>query len=202
LVSGASDILRRAVTLPDEKIYDHRLPRQLWYLYPLAPFVSQPVFDPHFFAWDRNTQLLHILESTVPFLTIPAAMHATYAWVVPPAFARFGLGRGHLIVHAAVGATVAALAAVVLSPLETPCHKHNGPLLPWIILCIVVTWTVQLPTLLVKQFRERAHEAENRALAEQKAALKAQIVEGKRPFGTALLHKYMRRPSHLLNACD
>jgi two-component sensor histidine kinase len=147
----------------------------LFYLYALGPLLTAPMLVPGFFAMDRKSQLVHVLGSAMPFLGIPAVLHSLYAWAIPPVFARFGLGRGPLPLHAALGAAVAVSVGLVVSRFDQACHPKGAPLAPWLLTCIAFTWSFLLPTLLMKGLRERAHEAEHRMLEEQKAALKAQI---------------------------
>jgi two-component system sensor histidine kinase AlgZ len=156
-------------------VLDFRLPKELAYLYLVAPILTAPLLMPGIFYADRETALLALAGSYVPFLGIPAAIHSFYAWVVPRLFQRLGLGRGHLLLHAVVSAVVAMVVAVLIRPLHGVFYPKPSPLGPWLATCVVITWAFVLPSLIVLDLRSRAHEAERRLLEEQKAALKAQI---------------------------
>jgi two-component system sensor histidine kinase AlgZ len=162
------------VTSPP-RVLEYRLPKELGYLYLVAPILTAPLLMPGVFYMDLRTALLCIAGSYVPFLGIPAAIHSFYAWVVPRLFARLGIERGHLLVHAGMSAVVAVAMALLIHPLHGVFYPKPSPLGPWLATCVVITWSFVLPAVIVQTLRSRAHEAESRLLEEQKAALKAQI---------------------------
>ena len=154
---------------------DFRLPRQLIPLYLVAPILTAPIFLPGAFQESTGTLLIRIAGGYVPFLGIPAAIHPFYAHVVPRLFARLRIGRGHLVVHAALSAALASVVALLIHPVHALFYPQPAPLFPWIANCVVITWAFLLPALIVLELRARAHAVERCLLEERQAALKAQI---------------------------
>lgn len=158
-----------------ERVLDFRLPAKLGYLYLAGPLLLAPLLTPTVFFSGWRTALAHIGASFVPFVCIPGAIHPFYAWVVPRLFARLGLSRGHLLLHAVMSAVITLAVALVIRPVHAALSPRPGPMVPWLATCVVITWAFLLPALVVRDLKNRAHEAESRLLEEQKAALKAQI---------------------------
>jgi two-component system sensor histidine kinase AlgZ len=159
----------------DSRSPNLKLPVELVYLYAVAPVLTAPLLMPQIFEQDARTALRWIVGGFVPFVAIPAAMHAFYAWVAPSVFARLGIGRGPMLLHAALSAVIATLVALVIRPLHGAFFPMPAPLAPWVSTCVVITWAFILPALLVMELRGRAHDAERRLIEERQAALKAQV---------------------------
>jgi two-component system sensor histidine kinase AlgZ len=167
-----------AVEHPGERRVSVAPPRQLIYLYLIAPIVASPLLHKHFFHLPPRRMLLEVLANFLPFLAIPGAIHAFYRFVRlgrGPGAPRFGV---YLLLHAAMSALVTALVAIAIHPLYRLLSDFCPQLIAFLPTAIVITWTFILPTLIVQELRVRAEAtetAERRVLEQQKTALRAQL---------------------------
>ncbi len=154
-----------------------QLPKELVYLYLIAPIIAAPVLDEEFFLGGWTAKTKSLAANYVPFLLIPLSIHLLYRFVMPKLapFARSFPAR--LILHATASAITAAVTAVLIHPLHA--YFCSGRLSPggeqWVATCVVITWTFVLPALLVQDLRNKAAQSERKVLQERQLALSAQL---------------------------
>ena len=148
-----------------------RLPGQLVYLYLAAPIIATPVLSPRFLTFTPRRFLLETAANYVPFLGIPAGLHALYRFVMPALAPRVRRFWTKLLVHASASALVTVAIAIAVYPLCQLLTGSRGPLLGFALKCVVVSWTFLLPISLVQELRSRTEAAE----AAERTALRAQI---------------------------
>jgi two-component system, LytTR family, sensor histidine kinase AlgZ len=152
-----------------------RLPPELVYVYLLAPVLFAPVFRRSFFDLPAAQMLLAVAENALPFWGIPAVLHAVYRWVLP----HFGQPTrsiaARMIFHAFIGVLVAVPVSMLVRPLLGLAHPSAPPVLGFASACVVITWTLVLPALLVEELRTRSARAEQRLAEQQQATLRVQL---------------------------
>lgn len=154
---------------------DTRLPRELLWLYLVAPWVAAPMLDTQLLTRPLGDALRVIASMYVPFLGIPAALHAVYAWLMPSLIRRARARTSRYAIHAAVCTLTAVGAAIVLHPAHEVLCINEIPLAPFALTGVAFTWTFMFPTLVVQGLRTRAANIERLAHAERQAALEAQL---------------------------
>jgi two-component system sensor histidine kinase AlgZ len=153
-------------------------PRQLIYLYFIAPIIASPLLHSRFFHLPARRMLLEVLANYLPFLAIPAGLHAFYHFaprILAPRTLRFGT---YMLLHASMSALVTTLIVMAIHPLYRLLSDCGAQLTSFLTTSIVIAWTFLLPTLVVQELRvraEAAEAAERRLLEQQKTALRAQI---------------------------
>jgi two-component system sensor histidine kinase AlgZ len=150
------------------------------WLYPIAPLAAAPLLLENLFELPLDTALLCIAGVYVPFLSLSAAFHALYFWVLPKVVPRLGspLARGTL--HVAVTTAVPLLLAPGILEFRGLLFKRmTEPVrlaLPIFTLnCIIISWVYILPALIVQRLRNKAWNIERMAQLERQAALEAQL---------------------------
>jgi two-component system sensor histidine kinase AlgZ len=155
---------------------ENLLPKELGWFYLAAPWISLPILSRDAFLAGGWTLLQGVLALYVPFVGIPAACHAVYAWMMPRVLRRVPHDRRRLIVHGVAVTAVALAASLVLyHPHAWVCPGGEPPFFAWVLTCVIVTWTFVLPALLVQQLRHHGRYVEQLAQAERQAALEAQL---------------------------
>lgn len=154
-----------------------RLPRELIYLYLLAPIVSAPILIKELFELSASEALRAIAGGYLPFLLIPAVLHPFYAHAMPKIIGNLKSAIPRFVLHAIMSALIAVSVAAVIKPIHDRyfCVGPTIQLTQWLLTCVVITWSFLLPGLIVQELRARAHATERRALEERQAALRAQI---------------------------
>jgi two-component system sensor histidine kinase AlgZ len=154
---------------------DTRLPRELLWLYLVAPWVAAPMLDTQLLTRPFGEALRVIASMYVPFLGTPAAVHAAYAWLMPSLLRRARTRSARYAVHAVVCTLTAVGASIVLHPAHAVLCINEIPLVPFVLKSVAFTWTFMFPTLVVQGLRTRAANIERLAHAERQAALEAQL---------------------------
>ncbi len=151
------------------------LPKELVVLYLLGPLVASPILDPDLFSLDRIGILRSILANYVPFLALPAGIHALYHWFIPRLKVSNQAIWNQLLVHGGLN----TLLALIVGSLVWPVHNWVGncisPYPRWISVCTVLTWSFVLPGVVIQKLRFRAEQVERRALEQRQEALKSQL---------------------------
>jgi two-component system, LytTR family, sensor histidine kinase AlgZ len=150
------------------------LPRELIYFYLIAPILMAPVFQRDIFELEPVFALRSIAGGYLPFLLIPAGLHAVYRWVWPARLRTCSLLQAVLL-HAACGVVVAAAVAVAIHPVFVVIVDGRPPMLGFAAACVVLTWMFILPAIVVQELRVRAETLARRVDAERQATLRAQL---------------------------
>ena len=154
---------------------DTRLPREMVWLYLVAPWVAAPMLDTQLLTRPFGEAMRVIASMYVPFLGTPAAVHAAYAWLMPSLLRRARTRSARYTVHAVVCTLTAVAASIVLHPAHAMLCINEMPLAPFVLKSVAFTWTFMFPTLVVQGLRTRAANIERLAHAERQAALEAQL---------------------------
>ncbi|WNG32212.1 hypothetical protein F0U61_00265 [Archangium violaceum] len=157
------------------------LPRELPWLYPIAPLAAAPLLLENLLELPLDTALLRIAGVYVPFLLLSGAFHALYFWVLPKVVPRLStpLARGTL--HVVVTTAVPLLLAPSIFELKELLSKRMSDLVvgvarpAFILECIIISWIYILPALVVQRLRNKAWNIERMAQLERQAALEAQL---------------------------
>jgi two-component system sensor histidine kinase AlgZ len=155
-----------------------RLPPELGYLYLLAPLLATPLLKPSFFQMSPGQMVRETLASYIPFLAIPAGLHALYRYVMPRLVSRMEALPPRLLVHALMSGLCTALVVVLVRPVFGLVAERIPPLSQFAVRSVLITWTFILPTLVALELKARAQArdaAERRLLEEQRIALRAQL---------------------------
>jgi two-component system sensor histidine kinase AlgZ len=152
-----------------------RLPRELVVLYLVGPLIATPVLSGNVFQRTPKDLLQELATNYIAFFSIAAAVHALYRHVMPTLVARGRTLTERLLIHAGAGALTAAAVGLVVHPVVAVALQRDIPLSSWLVKNVVVTWTIQLPALVLQELRVRAEAAERLLLEQQQAALRAQL---------------------------
>jgi two-component system, LytTR family, sensor histidine kinase AlgZ len=152
-----------------------RLPRELVVLYLVAPLIATPVLSGNFLERSPTDMLRELGLNYTGFLTIGGAIHSLYRWIMPALIGRAQTFGGRVLTHVGMGTLVAASVAWVTHPLVVFVFHRDLLLSNWMVKAVVVTWTLQMTALVLQELRLRAQGAEGRLLAQQQAALRAQL---------------------------
>ncbi|HEX4422341.1 MAG TPA: histidine kinase [Kofleriaceae bacterium] len=152
-----------------------RLPRELGWLYLIAPILSAPLLVRGLFELPWPAVARHIAAMYIPFTAIPLACHALYETRVPRWIARLRHRPLRFAVHAGVTTVIALVTGTAIHPLNAVCSDEPTPLVGFLIVSVVITWAFVLPALLVQELKGRAQAAEAVERAQRQAALEAQL---------------------------
>jgi two-component system sensor histidine kinase AlgZ len=161
----------------EDRLPSPRLPRELIYLYCVAPLFTSPLLSRDFWSLPLAAIPRAIAGNYVPFLFIPAAMHLLYRFVMPSLHGLFRVQRlpAWVALNAGATAVTAVTVALLIRPIMVLFSKKEPQALGFAVQCVIITWAFILPALIVQGLRDRAHEAERRLAEERQAALRAQI---------------------------
>lgn len=153
-----------------------RLPRELAWLYLIAPLLTAPLLVHGLLELPWPRALREVGASYIPFLAIPLACHAVYETAVPRTIARVAPRPLRFAAHALVTTIVAVVVGAAIAPLHAAaCANPPKPLIGFLIVCVIITWAFVLPALLVQELRARAEAVERAERAHRQAALEAQL---------------------------
>ena len=151
------------------------LPRELVWLYVVAPFAAVPVFEREAFSGTFGDLVVSIVALTIPFYSLSLAFHLVYRFVMPRVVARVGLGWKQWAAHAAAVVIVAPPVALLVRPLEQAVCRREMPLVPALLSCVLISALFVFPSLAIQRHRRRAAKSERMVLRERQAALEAQL---------------------------
>lgn len=151
------------------------LPVELWAFCAAASVLFLPVLHRWIFDGTPRQVAIALAENLLPFLGIPLAIHACYRFGLQRPLARIrGLGR-RMAFHLLVGTAVAAPLSVPIA-LAMKLLRGDGPRMPgFTAACVVVTWTLVIPAMLVVETRGRAEATRRRLAAQAHATLRAEL---------------------------
>lgn len=153
-----------------------RLPRELGWLYLIAPLLTMPLFghDLHASTWTGVVRELAC--AYLPFVAIPLGCHALYETAFPRHIARLRHRPLRFAAHAAATTVVAlAVGAAIWPLLDMMLQPNHGTLFRFLSRSVVITWAFVLPALLVQELRARADRIERAERAQRQLALEAQL---------------------------
>lgn len=150
-----------------------RLPRELFWLYLLAPLLTAPLLVKDLLQLSWPVALRHIGTNYIPFLAIPLACHAIYESALPRRIARLPSRAARFAAHALLTTAVAVVVGTAIKPLVAAACGEPKP--GFVVVCVVITWAFVLPALLIQELRARADAIERAERAQRQVALEAQL---------------------------
>lgn len=182
-MSGGAGVLASRVMAPRfaARIERHlglrsaRLPGGMPWLYATAALLATPVFTRNVFALPSPLQLQAFLGNVVPFVAIPAALHAVYAVVMPGVLRRVGTPGQRIVAHLLVSALTAAGMGLALAAIATLLGWKRAPISGVLATAIVMTWAFLLPAKLVLAWRDRAHASDAGRVEAEHAAARSEL---------------------------
>lgn len=160
------------MTEPGETL---RLPRELGWLYLIAPLLTAPLLVHDLLEQPLPQVLRQLAASYIPFLTIPLACHALYETAVPRWIARVPRRLLRYATHAAVVTVVALIVGRAIWPLCRAVCDIGRPLTGFLLVCVVITSAFVLPALFIQELRARAAKIERAEREQRQLALEAQL---------------------------
>ncbi len=151
------------------------LPREMVWLYPIAPLAAAPLLVDGLLSMPRSEALLQVAATCVPFASLSITFHVLYRTVMPWLVRRVRSRGAEAVLHAAVVTGVAVAVAAAVLPLHNLLCDRGFPLLDFSVTCIIISGVFVLPALVIQRLRTRALEVERQAQAERQAALRAQL---------------------------
>jgi len=153
-----------------------RLPRELGWLYLVAPVLTAPLLGHGLreLAWPGVLRVVAAMY--LPFIAIPLGCHAVYETAVPRWIARLRHRPVRFAAHAVVTTVVAVIAGTGVWPvLGLVVNTGHQTLAGFLIRSVIITWAFVLPALLVQELRARADKIERAERAQRQLALEAQL---------------------------
>jgi two-component system sensor histidine kinase AlgZ len=153
-----------------------RLPRELGWLYLIAPVLAAPLLGHDLYAPTWPGALRGITAMYLPFVTIALGCHALYETAVPGWIARVRHRPLRFAAHAAVTTVVAAIVGTAIWPaMNALSETCNGTLASFLTRSVDITWAFVLPALLVQELRARTDKVERAERAQRQLALDARL---------------------------
>ncbi|AKU97295.1 Autolysis histidine kinase LytS [Labilithrix luteola] len=132
------------------------LPDGMPWLYLAAAIFTTPVFSRNVFVLPAHLQTQAFVGNAMPFMAVPAAVHAVYRFVMPGVLRRARSSGQRLLAHVIVSAVTAALMGVILWSFTALLGWRRPPLSGALATDIVMTWAFVFPAKLVLAWRDRA----------------------------------------------
>jgi two-component system, LytTR family, sensor histidine kinase AlgZ len=152
-----------------------RLPRELAWLYLVAPLLTAPLLV-HGLLEETATGLLRkIAANYIPFVAIPLGCHALYETAVPRWIAHVRYRSLRYAAHAAVVTIVALIVGTAIWPLFHAACGTDKPWTGFLLVCVVITSAFVLPALFIQELRARTEQIERAERAQRQLALEAQL---------------------------
>jgi len=136
------------------------LPRGMAWIYAAAAVLSTPVLSRDVFVVPSHVLFEVVAGNVLPFVVVPAALHAAYRHAMPDVLARATSAAQRVLAHVVVSACTAALSAVVLRSGIAAVGWRVAPLAGVIAMNVVMTWAFLFPAKLVLAWRERSHASD------------------------------------------
>lgn len=151
------------------------LPREMFWVYPLAPVVFTAIMlgDLTRATPEQIGRCLGAMY--VPFVALTGFFLVTYTWVMPKWLRALKQPWARGVLHA----VVIVGASIVIGELVRPLHNRVGGYaiepLGFAISSILISVIMMVPAMVVQRFRMKARAVELVALAQRQAALRAQF---------------------------
>lgn len=153
-----------------------RLPRELGWLYLIAPALTAPLLSHGLQDCSWPGVLRGLAAMYLPFVAIPLACHAVYETAVPAWIARVRHRPLRFAAHAALTTAIAILVGAAIWPaMNALSVTGKGTITPFLTRCVIVTWAFVLPALLIQELRARTDRIERAERAQRQLALEAQL---------------------------
>jgi two-component system sensor histidine kinase AlgZ len=154
---------------------DELLPRELVWLYLVAPFAAAPVLASEAFSGTFRDGAVSILAISIPFYSLSLAFHLFYRFVMPHVVLRIGPGWRQWAAHVAAVLVVAPSVALMVRPLEQIFCRREMPLVPSLLTSTIISSLFIFTSLSIQRHRRRATHSERLVLRERQAALEVQL---------------------------
>lgn len=151
------------------------LPREMVWLYPLAPLAAAPLLVDGLLSLPLGEALHQLAATCVPFASLSLTFHVLYLMVMPWLVRRVRRPSAEALLHVAVVTAVSVVVAAAVRPLHDLLCNKAIPLLDFTLTCIIISGVFVLPALVIQRLRTRALAVERQAQAERQAALRAQL---------------------------
>ncbi|MCP3143738.1 sensor histidine kinase [Pyxidicoccus xibeiensis] len=151
------------------------LPREMVWLYPLAPLAAAPLLVEGLFAMPWKQALLQLAGICVPFASLSLTFHLLYLTVMPRLVQRVRSRAAETLLHVATITGVSVVMAAAVLPVKNLLCQHSSTLLDFSVTCIIISGVFVLPALAIQRLRNRSLAVERQAQAERQASLRAQL---------------------------
>jgi two-component system sensor histidine kinase AlgZ len=151
------------------------LPPELPWLYVVIPLPAAYLLS-HDLLDQPRSLLLELVKAYLPFAAYGGAFQLLYGTLVPRLLALVRGAVARAAVHLAVMVAVVLLVSFPVYFAMVRLMGHGMPYLRFVIVSFIFSFICLLPAMAVQRLRSRAMSAEQKALAERKAALEAQLL--------------------------
>lgn len=151
------------------------LPREMVWLYPLAPLAAAPLLVDGLLAMSWKEALLQLAGICVPFASLSLTIHLLYLTVMPRLVRHVRSRAAETLLHVATVTGVSVVVAAAVHPVKNLLCQRPSMLVDFIVTCIIISSVFVLPALTIQRLRNRALAVERQAQAERQAALRAQL---------------------------
>ena len=151
------------------------LPREMVWLYPVAPLAAAPLLAEGLFSMSWREALQPLGGVALPFAALSLTFHVLYLTVMPGLVRRTRSPSQELLLHVATVVLVSVVMAAAVHPLKNLLCDHTSPLLDFTVTCIIISAVFVLPAVTIQRLRNRALAVERQIQAERQAALRAQL---------------------------
>lgn len=153
------------------------LPDGIIWLYVSAPLAAAPLLVPNLLDMSWSEALWHIGAVSIPFLVLSLSFYALYRYVLPRFIWKLSSAPARGWTHAALATGVPLALSSMLYPiyLSTCGTQTPASWLGFTLECIIISWVMLMPALLVQRLKLRNQQVEQLALTQRQAALEAQL---------------------------
>jgi two-component system sensor histidine kinase AlgZ len=151
------------------------IPREMLWLYPVAPLAAAPVLLHGLFEHSLSTALSLVASLYVPFLSFSLVCHALYLGVLPRVMRGVRSPLGRWAVHLGVIIGVPLVFSPLVQWLDLHLCPHPLGLSQYTLVNMVITALFIVPAVLVQDLRNRKSVAEREAVEAKQASLRAQL---------------------------
>jgi two-component system sensor histidine kinase AlgZ len=151
------------------------MPREMVWLYPLAPLAAAPLLVDGLLSMPWREALRQLASICVPFASLSFTFHLLYLKGLPALVRRTGGGARELLLHLATILGVSVTVAALVKPVHDRVCMNPVPLLDFSVVCTLISGIFVLPALTIQRLRDRALAVERQVQAERQEALRAQL---------------------------
>ncbi|MDF2692144.1 MAG: Autolysis histidine kinase LytS [Labilithrix sp.] len=145
-----------------------------WF-YAAGAVFATPVFSRNVFVLPPHLLLQAFLGNAIPFIAIPAAVHAVYHFVMPGVLRRARSTGQRMFAHVVISALTAIAVGIVIASVTTLLGWKRAPLSGILASNIVMTWSFLLPAKMVLAWRERARASDVERIKAEDAAARNEL---------------------------
>ena len=151
------------------------LPKELFFVYLVAPILAAPLLLENLFAMSGSEAQSRMLGILVPFGALTLTLHPLYQRVMPRLLSRLRAPAARAALHVAVITLVPSVIAAAIFPLHL--RLCGGPMQPhqFILVSVVISALMIFPAMWVQGQRNEIARQVQRTAAERQAALRAQL---------------------------